>query len=41
MLPNYVEIIIATGPNMGELAMLPRIPVISLGTRLPFHFKRV
>lgn len=38
-MPHIIEAIILTGPAAGEIALIPRIPMIP--TNLPFEFKRL
>ena len=40
-LPNCLNVTIATGPNKGEQAMIPRIPIIPSDTGLPVNFWRI
>lgn len=39
--PNCVEVSIASGPDRGTIAFIPRIPLIPSDSMLPFRFRRL
>ena len=41
LLPYCLHVTITTGPNRGEQAMIPRIPLMPTVSGLPFSFRRV
>ena len=38
---NLIEAKIINGPNKGKIVLIPKIPIISSDTMLPFQFKRL